>query len=197
MPVPPIFLQAVTPTVGFLSTPAGMALIGVLGSLLGAWFGTRSEIAKAVVRARIEREAKVQEREDERAEQRRQEEEARFRQAKLDEIEGIKDLRDSLRQRVKDQDEIIERLDARTRRAEDELLKARDEREQHGLERLEWFGERDELRRQLATAHEEIADLQECVRKWENLFQREELRVYIERHGGIPIRSREREPGEG
>lgn len=183
--MPALLFQA---SAGFLSTPAGVALIGILGGLVGTWFGSRARIDEAIAKARIDAEVEAERRADERAEKRDSEAEQRYRQAKLDEIDAIKDLRESLRQRVKDQDETIERLEQRIKRLEDEAIQHRDREEKHGLERLAWFRERDEmttrheremeeLRETLAEAHRDLEAAAERIAALERMIEMLKKRV--------------------
>lgn len=191
----PAFLQDTIPAAVLdsvaITLPEGVivALISA-GASIGTWLLTRrAQVRDMAVRVEKEAEAIAAARREEaeaREEERREKERDELVKARAEEVRLTRELRDELRKELAN-------LRTRVKLLEGELEDARQERQKHGEERLEWFGERDELRRQLATAHEEIAELQECVRGWENLFQREELKAYVEEHGPIRVRQQPRE----
>lgn len=151
-----------------------VALISA-GTALATWLLTRRAQVKDMAR-RIEHKTEAA------AAARRAQENAELVESRKEEVRILRELRDSLRQELKD-------LRDRVQLLEGELETARTEREKHSVERLEWFAERDSLRRELTEAHEEIAELQDKVRDLENLLSREALEEFVQQYG--PLRKRQ------
>lgn len=145
-----VVARATEPAGTWLSSPAGIAIITSAASLLSLWIGSRLRLGEATQAGRIAAEEAATRRAEEAAAARREQERNELVEARKEEVRLTRELRDELRDELKELRERVQLL-------EGELEEARLERVKHGEERLEWFGERDRMQRELAAAREMIS----------------------------------------